>query len=172
MNSTACKLLILLPLQGCSPNPRPEGISYCFIPDSMVRDTFIDDADTLVLNEYYRVLIKNDQYDTLSFVVDYMGTSRNRSVLASEVWYYIGDTITGNSLICNFLSKNHQVVNIAKNQEAVLLFDMPEFSDQRAFKHYEYSVECTDSAKKEFRKLELTSRYGLNTYPVKAKIVD
>lgn len=172
MKKTELFLLILLLLQGCSPNPKPEGVSYCFIHDGIVRDTAIADADTLVLNEYYRILIKNDQYDTLSFVLDHMGTSRNKSVLVSEVTHYVGDTITENSLISNFRSENHQVVNIAKSQEAVLLFDMPEFSDQRTFKHYKYYVECTDSAKKQFRQLELTSRHGLNTNPVKAKIVD
>jgi hypothetical protein len=164
------RCLILAFFQNCT--QVQDGVSVVFTSEKMVRDFFIENRDTLFLNEYYTVLIKNNQYDTLSLNINNLGSSVNKAMLPNQIDYYIGDSIVGDVLITNYLGKNYSRISICKHQEATLLFLMPDFSDRSKNKTYSYLVECINSNKKQFLNMKIKSNYGLNKYPVKVEVSD
>lgn len=150
-----------------------EGVSVAFTPVKMVQDTVIDEnGDTLLLNEYYTLLLKNDQYDTLSFNIDHLGNSVYKAMLPSKVEYYIGDSLSGDELMCNMLSKNHVAIKVPKHQQSTILLLMPEFSDVSRYKIYSYLIECVSLNKKEILYMRIESKYGLVYHPINVNISD
>lgn len=163
---------IMVSLHNCTQPPVQEDVTFRFACEETIWDVDIIGKDTFYFNEYHYGIIRNDQYDTLLLKLSHLGTSVNKAMIPGQTGQYISDSWSPIDLSNNGKGYYPSEIILAKHQEAVLLFLMPDLSDRSKKMAYDYLVECRDSSHNRVLIMRIGFKNGLNNDPVKVEMLE